>query len=126
MINGRNIFLDAGSDTYVSYVDDFDTLGIGVFDLMHNSESDTYFLKNNGQFRSNVEKILYDNNFEVAVKPVVTKEGTSYGSNTTLRVKNVNSDFSQGYRDAVGVSSVPVVFSGGIFSNLFSWEENKA
>ncbi len=37
----------------------------------------------------------------------------AYGSNTTSRVKNVNSDASTDYKDAVGVSSVPVVFAGG-------------
>jgi hypothetical protein len=59
----------------------------------------------------------------VAVKPVMTRETTSYGENTTLRVKNVNSDFSDNYIDAVGISDKSVVLSRGIHSNLFSWQD---
>ena len=45
---------------------------------------------------------LSDNNFEVSIKPVKTLPGTSYGLSTRLRVKNLNSDFSQDYQDTFG------------------------
>jgi len=124
LINSRNIFLAKGAydDYYESYIDNYDTLGLSVMDMMHNNESQTYFYKNNSQLRENVEKILFDNNFEVSVKPVKTLNTTSYGESTLLRVKHVNSDFSDDYRDAVGVSDKPVVMSGGIFSNLVTWQ----
>ena len=105
-----------------SYIDDYDTLGISVMDLMHNAESGTYFNQNSDGLKKVVEKILFDNNFEVSVKPVKTLNTTSYGQETILRVKNVNSDFSDDYRDAIGTGTDPVVFSGGIFSNLETWE----
>ncbi len=126
LVNARSIFLDKGaySRSYTSCVDDYDTLGISVMDLMHNNESQTYFRRNSSGFGSVVRKILFDNNFEVAVKPVKTLSTTSYGNSTILRVKNVNSDFSASYKDAVGISNSPVVFSGGLFSHLTAWEGN--
>ncbi len=125
MVNVRSIFLDKGaySRYYTSYVDDYDTLGVSVMDLMHNNESQTYFRKNSSGFSNVVRKILYDNNFEVAVKPIKTLSTTSYGNSTILRVKNVNSDFSSDYKDAFGISDKPVVLSRGIHSNLFSWQD---
>lgn len=126
LINARSIFLDKGaySRYYTSYIDDYDVLGVSVMDLMHNNESQAYFRQNSSGFRDKVvRRILYDNNFEVAVKPVKTLNTTSYGNSTILRVKNVNSDFSQGYMDAVGISDKPVVLSRGIHSNLFSWQD---
>ena len=45
-------------------------------------------------FKSVIEKILLDNNYEIAIKTVQTLDTTSYGQNTTLRLKNLNSDFS--------------------------------
>ncbi len=59
---------------------------------------------------------MFDNNFEVSVKPVRTTDDTQ------LRIKHLNSDFSQKYKDALGVSDTPVVMSGGIFSNLDTYE----
>lgn len=123
MINARNIFLNKDTDSYTSYIDDYDTLGISVYDQMHTPEATTHHNKNDEQLKDNIKKILYDNNFEVAVRPVVTRETTSYGSNTTLRVKNVNSDFSSDYKNATGISNVPVVISRGIHSNLLSWQD---
>lgn len=125
LVNARDYFLnkDLLTETKQSIIDDVDTLGISVFDQLHTPESQEYFYDNSQILANKVWKILTDNNFEVAIKPVVTSSNTSYGYNTTLRVKNVNSDYSNDYKDAVNNNSKPVVFSGGIFSHLETWEE---
>ncbi|MBI2549643.1 hypothetical protein HYV83_00490 [Candidatus Woesearchaeota archaeon] len=124
LISARNIFLDkgTGSKSYTVYIDDFDSLGISVMDLMSRNETKLHLKNNNITLANDVRKILFDNNFEVAVKPVKTLSTTSYNNYSILRVKNVNSDFSVSYKDAVGISNFPVVFSGGLFSNLIAWE----
>ncbi|MBI2140888.1 hypothetical protein HYU16_00540 [Candidatus Woesearchaeota archaeon] len=125
LINARNIFLNKGaySKYFTVYVDDYDTLGISVMDLMTRNETKLHMRNNNITLANDVRKILFDNNFEVAVKPVKTLSSTSYGNSTILRVKNVNSDFSANYRNATGISDKPVVLSRGIHSNLFSWQD---
>ncbi|MBI2140886.1 hypothetical protein HYU16_00530 [Candidatus Woesearchaeota archaeon] len=125
LISARNIFLDKGtnSKSYTVFIDDYDSLGISVMDLMSRNETKLHMRNNNISLANAVRKILYDNNFEVAVKPVKTLSNTSYGNSTVLRVKNVNSDFSSDYRNATGISDKPVVLSRGIHSNLFSWQD---
>lgn len=125
LVNARSIFLDKGalSHSYTSCVDDFDTLGISVMDLMSGNETKQHLRNNNITLANDVRKILFDNNFEVAVKKVKTLSSTSYGNSTEIRIKNVNSDFSSDYVDAFGISDKPVVLSRGIHSNLFSWQD---
>ncbi len=120
LVNARDkFFVPQLFDSHTSIIEDTDTLGISVMDLMHNAENKDKYNKRNSDFQKVVERILTDNNFEIAIKTVKT-----YNDNTTLRLKNVNSDFSDNYKDAVVGNRTPVVFSGGIFSNLFSWEED--
>lgn len=108
-------------------VDRYDKIGLSVMDLMHNKENQPYFNAKSGTngnyFRDIVEDILLDNNYEVAIKTVQTTEGTSYGQNTTLRLKNLNSDHSDNFKDAILNNTKPVVMSGGIFSDLFTFED---
>lgn len=125
LVNARDIFFVKESGNVTSYVDDLDQLGIGVQDLLSSQEAKTYFNQPESAGLQRVaEKILLDNNFEVAIKPVKTTSGTSYGQETILRVKNVNSDFSEEYRDAIGVNPLPVVFSAGLFGDLTRWEND--
>ncbi len=125
LISARSIFLDKGaySRSYTSCVDDYDTLGISVMDLLSRNETKQHMKNNNIILANDVRKILFDNNFEVAVKPVKTLSNTSYGNSTELRIKNVNSDFSSDYVDVFGISDKPVVLSRGIHSNLLSWQD---
>ncbi|HIH38479.1 S8 family serine peptidase [Candidatus Woesearchaeota archaeon] len=121
MINARNIFLNKDMYFSDSIIDDYDRLGISVFDVMHNEEHQPVFSANNTQFAEVVRKVLFDNNFEVSIKPVKTLNTTSYNKSTILRVKHVNSDFSQDYKDAIGINDTPVVMAGGLFSDLFTF-----
>ena len=61
---------------------------------------------------------MNDNNFEVEIKTV-----KSYNDNTTLRLKNINTDFSENFKDAVIGNLKPVVLARGLWSNLFEWED---
>ena len=120
LVNARDRFLVPNLKAKESLIEDKDVLGISVFDLMHNEENRDDYRDNTQQFGDVVEDVLNDNNFEVAIKTVRT-----YNDNTTLRLKNVNSDFSKNYKDVINGNRTPVVFSGGLFSNLFRWEENE-
>ncbi len=59
-----------------------------------------------------------DNNFEIAIKTVRTRN-----DNTTLRMKNVNTDFSSDYKDTIVGNSKPVVLARGLWENLLSWND---
>ena len=124
LVNARDKFFVPKSEffnSYTSIIEDTDTLGISVFDLMHNEENkDKFNNQRTPEFQKVVKNILSDNNFEVAIKTVRT-----VNDNTTLRIKNINSDFSQSFRDAVVDDTRPIVFSGGLWNNLFYWENNK-
>ncbi len=126
LINARNIFLNKNmyhSRSYESYITDYDSLGIGVADHLHNAQAQSYYRQNNSGFQNVVRNILFDNNFEVSIMTVKTLNTTSYNQSTILRVKHVSTDFSDGYMSALNINnSVPIVFSGGIFSNLETWE----
>ena len=116
--NQSNIFLSESivNQERLEIIDDFDTTGIKVMDIMHNPENHQYYRQNNAKFADVITKILNDNNFEIAIKTVKTTN-----DNTTLRMKHVNSDFSVNYTDAVGSSSKPVVLARGLWSNLLTW-----
>ena len=108
-------------DSYTSMIEDIDTLGISVFDLMHNEENkDKFNNQRSPEFKKVVKDILNDNNFEVAIRTVKT-----VNDNTTLRIKNLNSDFSADFRDAIVSDTRPIVFAGGLWNDLFYWENNK-
>ncbi len=122
LVNARDkFFVPQLLNSHTSIIEDTDTLGISVFDLMHNEENkDKFINQRNSKFQKVVESILEDNNFEIAIKTVRT-----VNDNTTLRVKNLKSDFSADFRDAIVNDTRPIVFSGGLWNNLFYWENNK-
>src|SRR3989338_2803502 len=119
LINARAIFFNGNIKSKVSYIDEYNPLGIGVYDLMQNNNTKKFYDKQDDNFKKIVADILNDNNYEISIKTVKTTN-----DNTTLRLKNLNSDFSPLFKDAITNSSKPVVFAGGLFSNLFRWEEN--
>jgi len=96
-----------------------DLTAIGVYDFLHNSENLPNYHVNTPQFGNITEKILNGNTYDVAIRLV----NTTNANPTTLRIKNVNSDFSPNYRNTVAVNNPrPVVLSGGLFNNLEMWE----
>src|SRR3989344_2761705 len=98
-----------------------DLTAIGVYDFLHNSENLPNYHVNTPQFGNITEKILNGNTYDVAIRLV----NTTNANPTTLRVKNVNSDFSPNYRNTVAVNNPhPVVLSGGIFSDIEAWESS--
>ena len=46
--------------------------------------------------------------------------------NTALRTKHANFDYSQGFKDAVISNPKPVVFAGGVFSDLIRWGQSSS
>jgi len=115
--NIRNNFVSLKTEIIV--IDDFDVTGLSVMDLFHNQENkDVYNDRLSDNFKDVVERILTDNNFEIAIKTVRTTN-----DNTTLRLKNVNTDYSSNFKDAIVKDSQPVVLSRGIHSNLLTWEK---
>ncbi|MBR9699828.1 S8 family peptidase [Candidatus Woesearchaeota archaeon] len=121
LISARaNMFSDLDSP-YLNplFLDDYDRLGLGIDNLLPRNVA-----KNSSAYLSVVNKILFDNIFDVAIRTVKTLNETSYGEETILRLKNVNADYSEDFKDAISESDKPVTFSGGIFSNLVSWENN--
>lgn len=100
-------------------LDQYDLTGISVYDLLHNEENGPYYTnKSSPNFENAVRNVLYDNNFDVAIKTVKT-----INDNTTLRMKHSNSAFSSLYKDAVLTSQQPVVLAHGIHSNLYTWDD---
>ena len=103
-------------------IDEKDINGLSVMDLMHNNENNRYYNAKSGtdgdNFKQIVEDILLDNNFEIAIKTVQTTN-----DNTTLRLKNANTDYSTTFKDAIVTNQKPVVLSRGIHSNLLTWED---
>ena len=131
----RNLFLDTeifGTEEVsvaksIRFVDERDRIGLSVMDLMHRGEAHSYYNAKSGtnsnNFKNIVEDILLDNNFEIAIKTVQTLDTTSYGQNTTLRLKNLNSDFSTTFKDVILNNTKPIVMSGGIFSDLTTFQD---
>ncbi len=133
IVSAHQLYLDfyghegAAFAKFVTVLDEKDRTGLAVMDLMHNRENQPYYNAKSGtngnKFKEIIEKILLDNNFEIAIKTVQTTEGTSYGKNTTLRLKNLNSDFSTTFKEVVLNNTKPIVMSSGIFSDLFTFED---
>lgn len=127
-ISARSVFfsfLDSIHEPRVNknlvIVDDYDINAIGVFDLMHNNESASYFGAkdtNADKFAEIVTDILNDNNFEISIKTVKT-----VNDNTTLRLKHANTGYSRDFQDAAVGNPQPVVLSHGIHSDLFTWND---
>lgn len=93
----------------------------GVYDInlsLPNIPVDKFFGVACPGFANVVDRILNNNNFEVAIRTVRT-----LNDNTTLRLKNINSDFSTNFTDAVVGNNRPVVLARGLWSNLLSWQD---
>lgn len=127
LISARDLFLnpDLLFEDRTKVIDDFDTTGITVVDLLRNPSNFPYYNRNRSsdRFATVVERILTNNNFEIAIQTVETLNETSYNQRTKLRLKNVNSDFSDNFKEVITNGTKPVVMSGGIFSNLVTWED---
>jgi hypothetical protein len=98
-------------------MDKYDRLALGVNNLLRGFTD-----YSSSQFLSVVNKILFDNAYDVAIRTVKTLDTTSYGESTLLRLKNINSDYSDDFKDAISESDKPVVLARGLWSNLFTWE----
>lgn len=119
LISARELFFSNLNKDKVSVIEDTDVLGISVADLLRNPSNFPYYEKRGTiMFANVVERVLKDNNFEIDIKTV-----KSYNDNTTLRLKNINTDFSNDFKDAVIGNIKPVVLARGLWSNLFEWED---
>lgn len=98
-------------------MDKYDRLALGVNNLLRGFTN-----YHSPQFLSVVNKILFDNAYDVAIRTVKTLDTTSYDESTILRLKNVNSDYSDDFKDAISENDKPVVLARGLWSNLFTWE----
>ena len=100
-------------------LDKFDLDAIKVYDILHNKENSENYLKNNDHFKTAIKKALGQNSYDISIKRV----NTTNENPVTLRIKNINSELSQEYKDAIIENPMPVIFSGGLWSNLFRFEE---
>jgi len=127
LISARSLFFSNLDKQKVSVIGDLDLSGISVADLLRNPSNYPYYnQRGSSAFAQVVDRILNNNNYQIAIKTVQTLNTTSYGQSTILRLKNVNSDFSDNYKNAVVNDSKPVVMSGGIFSTLTTWENGNS
>ncbi|NPE26833.1 hypothetical protein HNV12_02410 [Methanococcoides sp. SA1] len=97
------------------YLDTQNLEALSIYDYLHTEENLNNYRKNNEAFASTVSKVLTKDVFNLDVKRVTTSTGIP------LRLKNLASEFSQNFKNFVGEK--PVVMSGGIFSNLETWED---
>lgn len=119
LISARELFLnkDLLYEERTKVIDDLDLTGISVIDLLQNSNNFPYYSQRNSTaFANVVARILNNNNFEISIKTVKTTN-----DNTTLRLKNINTDYSNNFKDAIINNTKPVVLSRGIHSNLLTW-----
>ena len=126
LISESSNFLDSNifEDDYVIYLSKEDLEAIKVFDFLHTDENELHYMQSTTGFADIIENVLNDVTYDLSIKRVKTLSGTSYGEETVLRLKNVNSDLGSNLKEYAGINDTPVVFSGGLFSNLFAWEEN--
>ncbi len=118
LASARSLFLSNFDLHRVKVIDNNDIAGISVADLLRNPSNYPYYnQRSSATFANVVERILNDNNFEIAIRTV-----KSYNDNTTLRLKNINTDFSANFTDAVVGNNRPVVLARGLWNNLLSWD----
>ncbi|NQZ85405.1 MAG: S8 family serine peptidase, partial [Nanoarchaeales archaeon] len=107
---------DAFKNKVYKRISKFHTDSLGVRDLIGLSRD----AKNDNSLYSKIENVLFDNNYELEVHKVKTLDSTSYGKETYLRIKNLRSDYSEEFKNALKVNDTPVVMAGGVFSGLES------
>ncbi|MBS3131691.1 hypothetical protein J4212_04630 [Candidatus Woesearchaeota archaeon] len=108
------------SDGRVIFVDDYNEDAVRVFDYLHNTGNKDNYLKDNDAFRKIVRAALRDEMYTERDYNVTT------ANNVVLRMKNLIPNISNNYLIYLNSSKhvfVPIVMSGGIFSNLATWEE---
>lgn len=118
LIDARNTLFFSDANQTVSVIDTLDLSGISVHDVLKNSENNPYYNANSQDFRRVVEKVLNNNQFDIDIKTVKT-----YNDNTTLRLKHVNADYSNEYKDAVVNGARPVVIAPGLWGDLTGWQD---
>ena len=109
-LNERNSWLDLDD----VYLDSESLDALSVYDFLHTDENVGVYRKDNEAFGKVVGDVLRRDVFNLEVKRVLTKDGVS------LRMKNLASEFSEGFRNFVGMR--PVVMAGGLFNDLETWE----
>ena len=78
-------------------------------------------IEDSKELAQQARKLIFDNTYTTTLHKIKTEDDTSYGESTYLRVKHLNSDFSNVYMQEVGLDSTPIVMSGGIFTNIDSF-----
>jgi len=117
LVSGSEHFFDS-SNKEPSVIDNLDLTGIGVYDILHNNDNKNNYREDSNEFKTIVKKVLYDNVFDVSIRTVKTLNTTSYQNSTILRLKHVNSDFSDNYKDNVVDNPKPVVVGNGLWTDL--------
>ncbi|MFH0808538.1 MAG: VCBS repeat-containing protein [archaeon] len=110
-LNERTLWFDMGD----VYLGGRDMEAVSVYDYLHSDENVEVYRKNGKAFANVVDSVLNRKTFVLDVKRVLTaNDGTS------LRMKNIKSEMSEGFREFVGER--PVVMAGGLFNDLGMWE----
>src|SRR3989344_4291601 len=122
LVSGSEYFFDSSTKN-PSVIDNLDLTGIGVYDILHNNDNKNNYKTNTNEFKAIVKDVLFGNIFAVSIRTVKTLNTTSYQNSTILRLKHVNSDFSDSYKDAVINNPNPVVLARGLWSDLLTWDD---
>ena len=83
LISAKNLFLSKHllSEERTQTINDFDLTGVSVADLLRNPKNFVYYNhRNTAGFGEVVDRILNNNNFEIAIRTVKTLNSTSYGA----------------------------------------------
>src|SRR3989344_5029046 len=98
------------------YINNLDVKAISISDYMHANETQQkYYSQDNNNFMLIVNNSLH-NTFQEDLKNVKTND------NTVLRLKQVKATKSNKFLDATARAK-PVIYSGGLWNNLFKWQE---
>jgi len=108
--------------TQRDYINSTNLNGLKIYDTLHLSDNKIYYKKNNNLFAKKIRDILYGNNVKIS-KYLVPISISSNQTHIDYNLIKISGDYSNKLKKQIDKDRLPIVFSGGLWGNIKTWQE---
>ena len=108
------------NNTQIVKLNETNLEGIEIYDYLHKNENNLYYKTETEKFRNIIHDILYSMKYDFTQYDLSVDYGGGQNNYTLYELKPKN---SENYKNFVDKEKYPLVFAGGLFSNISTWNK---
>lgn len=105
---------------YSIEINSTNTKGIEIYDYLHKNENILYYKTETEKFRNIIHEILYNSKYDFKEYNISIDYENGQLNYTLYELKPKT---SEKYKNFVDNDKFPIIFAGGLFSNISTWEK---